>query len=209
MQHKHTKSRASGFLLRVRKSSVSARALMNLPTLLPMNRRTFFRVSAAGVILLGAGTLAYRTFAPQVHTKALPGAFLDANARAALAAIAPAVLGEVFPKESAARNKAISETVDRVDAAIRGLAPTAQKEVAELMMLLTLKPARWALTGISDWQPATPEQLSAFLTQWRTHRLGLLQVAYHALHDLIGGSHYSDPSAWVRTGYALPKGFEV
>lgn len=172
-----------------------------------MNRRTFLRTSVVGAALLGAGTLAYRTFAPQAPTTALPGAFLDANARGALTAIAPAVLGEVFPKDAAARSKAISETIDRVDAAIRGLAPTAQKEVAELMMLLTLKPARWALTGISDWQTATPEQLSAFLTKWRTHRLGLLQVAYHALHDLIGGSHYSDPSAWVRTGYALPKGF--
>jgi hypothetical protein len=174
-----------------------------------MNRRTFLRTSVIGAALLGAGTLAYRTFAPQVQTAALPGAFLDANARAALVAIAPAVLGEVFPKESPARSKAISETVDRVDAAIRGLAPTAQKEVAELMMLLTLKPARWALTGIADWQTATPEQLSAFLASWRTHRLGLLQVAYHALHDLIGGSHYSDPSAWVHAGYTLPKGFEA
>jgi hypothetical protein len=172
-----------------------------------MNRRTFLRTSVMGAALLGAGTLAYRTFAPQVQTSAKPGAFLDANARAALAAIAPAVLGNVFPKETAARDNAISETVDRVDAAIRGLAPTAQKEVAELMMLLTLKPARWALTGISNWQTATPDQVSAFLTKWRTHRLGLLQVAYHALHDLIGGSHYSDPSAWARTGYALPASF--
>ncbi len=172
-----------------------------------MNRRTFLRTSIVGAAFLGAGTLAYRAFAPQAPRSATPGAFLDSNARAALAAIAPAVLGDVFPKEAAARSKAIAATIDRVDTAIKGLSPTTQKEVSELMMLLTLKPARWALTGVREWQTATPDELSAFLAKWRTHRLALLQVAYHALHDLLGGSHYSDPSAWVRTGYALPAGF--
>ncbi len=164
-----------------------------------------------GTAMLGAGALAYRVLAPKGGAPAV-GAFLDTNARAALAALAPAILGDVFPKEtadSAARSQAINATVDRVDAAIRGLAPAAQKEVAELMMLLTLKPARWALTGIADWHNATPEALNTFLNNWRTHRMALLQVAYHALHDLLAGSHYSDAAAWARTGYALPKGFEA
>ena len=173
-----------------------------------MNRRSFLRTSLVGAALLGAGAAAYRVLVPK-SAAPVAGALLDANARAALAALAPAILGDVFPTENSLRSKAISATVDRVDAAIRGLAPTAQKEVAELMMLLTLKPARWALTGISDWQSASPEALAAFLSAWRTHRLGLLQVAYHALHDLIAGSHYSDPAAWTHAGYALPKGFEA
>ncbi len=133
---------------------------------------------------------------------------LNDDARSAMRAIVPAILGNAFSSAASARSAEIEATIDRIDAAIRGLAPTAQKEVAELFLLLNAKPVRWAATGIADWQSASIDEVSAFLQRWRLHRLGLLQVAYHALHDLISGSHYSDASAWARTGFALPKAFQ-
>jgi hypothetical protein len=172
-----------------------------------MNRRTFFRVGAAGAVMLGAGALVVRTLAPKVPTAQPPGGVLSADTRAALHKIVPVVLGNAFSADTHTRTQEIDATIDRIDLAVRGLAPTTQKEVQELTMLLTFKPARWALTGIGDWASATPDQVSAFLQKWRTHRLGLIQAAYHALHDLIGGAHYGDAATWARIGYALPAAF--
>ncbi len=172
-----------------------------------MNRRTFFKVSAAGALVLGVGAAIYSAVAPKGQKGEVRAPALDVNARAAFAAIVPAVLGAVFSADPPTRAAEINATIDRIDAGIRGLSASAQKEVAELLMLLTLKPAHWALTGISNWNDASEADVSKFLQNWRTHRLGLLQVAYHALHDLIGGSHYSDPSTWKRIGFELPVNF--
>ena len=49
---------------------------------------------------------------------------------------------------------------------------------------------------------ASVEQVAVFLHDWRFHRLGMLQSAYHALHDLIIGSWYADPSSWAASGGA-------
>jgi hypothetical protein len=174
-----------------------------------MKRRTFFKVAAASAIVLGAGAFVAAKFAPKVPTAQIAGAFLDANARAALQKIVPSVLGNVFSAAPLAREGEINATIDRIDAAIRGLAPTTQKEVSELMLLLTAKPVRYALTGIGEWSEATPQSVAAFLQKWRTHPVALIQVAYHALHDLIGGAHYGDPAAAQRTGFALPQSFQA
>ena len=49
-----------------------------------------------------------------------------------------------------------------------------------------------------------PEQVSAFLQDWRLHRLGLLRTAYHALHDLVLGAWYAQPASWEAIGYPGP-----
>ena len=46
--------------------------------------------------------------------------------------------------------------------------------------------------------------MSAFLQEWRFHRIDMLQTAYHALHDLIIGSWYADPVTWQAIGYPGP-----
>ncbi len=46
--------------------------------------------------------------------------------------------------------------------------------------------------------------MSAFLARWRDHRVALLQSGYQALHDLVAGAWYSDPSAWPAIGYPGP-----
>jgi hypothetical protein len=48
------------------------------------------------------------------------------------------------------------------------------------------------------------EQVSAFLQDWRLHRLGLLRSAYHALHDLVLGAWYAQPASWLAAGYPGP-----
>jgi hypothetical protein len=172
-----------------------------------MNRRKFFRVSAAGAIALGVGVFAYRCSAPTTPDPDRR-AFLDESGRMALRAIVPVMLGPVFSDAKNARMREVEATIDRVDAAIRGLSASAQREVNELFMLLNFSLARRVLVGIVDWSRAPEADVSAFLQSWRIHRLQLLQVAYHALHDLVAGSHYSDPSTWARVGFTLPSSFQ-
>lgn len=167
-----------------------------------VNRRTFLTVGGLGALALAAGGGLYRYTHP-------PGPLqrfvLDGEAKAALDAIIPAMLAGVLPPEAKALAAAVGATTARVHQAILGLPLNAQKEVQDLFGLLALAPARRMLTGVAGgWARATDEQVSVFLQEWRFHRLAMLQTAYHALHDLIIGAWYADPSSWNAIGYPGP-----
>ena len=160
------------------------------------------KLGALAALTLAAGGGVYRAMHPG---SPLARFVLDGEARAALDAIVPAMLSGALPALPAARTAAVSATIERVHQAIRGLPLGAQKEVQDLFALLALAPARRVLTGVSGgWSNAQPEQVATFLQEWRFHRLALLQTAYHALHDLIIGAWYADPSSWSAIGYPGP-----
>ncbi|OEZ57641.1 twin-arginine translocation signal domain-containing protein [Duganella sp. HH105] len=165
-------------------------------------RRSFLKIGAAAAITLAAGGAIYRL----AHPPALPHPFtLDGEAKAVLAAIVPTMLGPVLPAEPAARAAAVEDAMARTLAAIHGLPLSTQKEVQDLFGLLALGPARRLLAGVSgSWAQAAPEQVAAFLQSWRHHRLAMLQTAYLALHDLILGPWYAEPSSWTAIGYPGP-----
>lgn len=165
------------------------------------SRRKFMQVGALGALVLAAGGGVYRYANP-----GSPHAFvLNGEAKAAIDAIVPAMLAGALPGDARSRAAAIAATTARVYLAIRGLPLATQKEIQDLFGLLALAPARRLLAGISDgWALAPPAQVDAFLHSWRFHRLAMLQTAYHALHDLIIGSWYADPSAWAAIGYPGP-----
>lgn len=166
------------------------------------SRRSFLKVGVGGALALAAGGALYRA----VRGPALPARFtLDGEARAALGAIAPAMLGQALPAEPAARAAAVAAVTERVRQAILGLPLASQKEVQDLFGLLALAPARRFVAGVTGgWAEASPAQVAAFLQGWRTHRFAMLQTAYHALHDLVIGSWYSDPRNWAAIGYPGP-----
>ncbi|MGZ5201356.1 MAG: twin-arginine translocation signal domain-containing protein [Telluria sp.] len=165
------------------------------------SRRTFLKAGALAALALAAGGGIYRA----THPPKLSPFALDGEARAALHAIIPAVLAGVLPASGPAREAAIADTTTRVHQAILGLPLATQKEVQDLFGVLALAPARRMLTGISGgWASANVEQVSACLQDWRVHRLGLLRSAYGALHDLVLGSWYADPSSWAGIGYPGP-----
>eukprot|EP01030_Chromulinospumella_sphaerica_P009081 gene9081-8893_t len=88
-------------------------------------------------------------------------------------------------------------------AALNAIIP---KEVQDLFGLLALAPARRLLAGVSaSWEQAEPAEVADFLQSWRSHRLAMLQTAYLALHDLVLGSWYADPSSWAAIGYPGPR----
>lgn len=167
-----------------------------------LQRRTFLKVGAAAALTLAAGGGLYRYTHPAIPTERF---VLDGEAKAALEAMVPAMLAGALPADAAARKAAIEATTAHVHQAILGLPLAAQKEVQDLFGLLAFGPARRMLTGLSGgWASAAPADVSAFLQGWRTHRLAMLQTAYHALHDLIIGSWYADPASWSAIGYPGP-----
>jgi hypothetical protein len=164
------------------------------------SRRTFLKAGAFAALALAAGGGIYRAIHPPLPQRFVPGG----EARDALHAIIPAVLAGVLP-DALEREAAIAATTERVHQAILGLPLATQKEVQDLFGLLALAPARRLLTGISGgWSQASVAQVSSFLQRWRVHRLGLLRSAYQALHDLVLGAWYADPSSWAAIGYPGP-----
>ncbi len=155
-------------------------------------RRRFLKVGLIGLGLLGAG-----------------GAFLAITRdpakerKTVLESVIPAMLAGVLPSETAKQKTIIEQTRVAVEVAIAGLSPSTQSEIAQLFGLLASKPGQW-LAGVSSWDQASPKELGEFLSGWRNHKVGLFQVSYHALHDLITGSYYAEKNNWELLGYPGP-----
>lgn len=165
-------------------------------------RRSFLKIGVLGALTLAAGGAIYRGVSGPAPLRRY---LLDGEARSVLAAVIPSMLSTMLPADPAARAAAIASATARVQGAIAGLPLATQKEVQDLFGLLALAPARRFLAGVPDgWSAATPAQVDAFLQSWRTHRLALLQTAYLAMHDLILGGWYADPSTWEAIGYPGP-----
>ena len=164
-----------------------------------MNRRRFLAVGAGSAALLAAGGWWWSTQRGQPKRAALQ----TPAARVLITALIPAVVGQPGGKPLAGAE--LAAAADRMLATMAGLPLSAQDELGELFGLLDNSAFRRLAAGISTpWEQATPEALAQFLQSWRTHSLSLLQVGYHALHDLAAGSFYADPSTWGPTGYPGP-----
>ncbi|MEC5216343.1 hypothetical protein RCH09_001289 [Actimicrobium sp. GrIS 1.19] len=163
------------------------------------SRRTFLKAGLVGAIVLSAAGALYRLNIP----KPPPGKFaLDSATAAALSAIVLVILDGAIPPTPAAATQASARVCD----AIAGLPLSTQKEIQDLFGLLTLGVTRRLLAGVPDqWQDAKPADVAAFLQSWRTHRIGMLQSAYAALHDLILGSWYTNEASWSAIGYPGPR----
>ena len=160
-----------------------------------VTRRTLLKAGLVGGALLAVGGGA----------ALLAGRDPAADRATVLRAVVPAILAGALPESGEARREAIGRAVEGVGTAIAGLSPAAQKEIGQLFSLLALAPGRLALAGVSSpWDEASVEQVSAFLQDWRTHRLALMQSGYHALHDLVFGAWYGDERSWAAIGYGGP-----
>jgi hypothetical protein len=163
-----------------------------------LSRRSFLKVGVVGGLALATAGGIYRL----VQDSGTPSRFvLDDRAREVLAAVAPVILtGALRPGSDD-----VQVAIERTERAIRQLPLRVQKEIQDLFALLALAPSRRFLAGLpDDWSHANQEEIAAFLQSWRLHRIGTLQTAYHALHDLVVGPWYADESTWASIGYPGP-----
>jgi hypothetical protein len=161
-------------------------------------RRTFLKAGLIGTLALAAAGGIYRATQPP---EALSRFILDDAAKSVLGAVIPVVLKDAI--DPASSN--VEVAIIRVRDAITGLPLATQREIQDLFGLLTLGLSRRFLAGLPDaWPQAKEEDVTAFLQSWRLSRFALLQSAYHALHDLIIGSWYTNEATWAAIGYPGP-----
>lgn len=165
-----------------------------------MQRRTLLKLGLGASLTLVATGGAVVLLRP-----ALDAGRLRSGARAVMLAVAQAVLEGVLPVESEARSAALEAHLQRLEAAIAAFPAATQRELSQLLALLSAPPGRIALAGLSaDWPEAGVTQVQAALQRMRQSSLSLKQQAYHALRDLSNAAYFSDPSTWAHLSYPGP-----
>ncbi len=150
-----------------------------------MTRGALLRTGAAGALLLALGGCA-------------PAAPPDAMLRA----VAATMLDGALP--TAGYDAALDAAVGGVRAAIAGLPPAVQGEIAQLFGLLEFPLTRRVLAGVGPWDRAPRAEVAAFLQRWRTSNTALFRSGYQALHQLVMAGWYGQNVAWARIGYPGP-----
>ncbi|MBA3507647.1 MAG: hypothetical protein H0T80_17965 [Betaproteobacteria bacterium] len=167
-----------------------------------ISRRTFIAAGLAGTTALVAARWLQR---PHSRATAVARRALDTDGEAIMTAILPVLLAGALPTAVGERSAATAETLTHIDAAIAGLPPSAQTELAQLFALLALPPARIAFAGItSTWQEADADDIRAFLDRFRASSWTLKRSAYDALHQIVFAAWYGNPRSWPATGYDGP-----
>ena len=165
------------------------------------SRRRIIFVGVAGAVAAGAALVLPRLSSSGA---ALSGVALAAEHKDMLRTITQALLGSALPTDADARNRELTRVTTATGALIANLPPSTRKEIADLFGLLALKPARALLGYSGDWVGADIAAVTKFLADLRDSSIGLKQQAYFALHDLLIGSFYAEPSTWAATGYPGP-----
>lgn len=165
-----------------------------------MQRRSLLRLGlvSAAVLVVAGGTVAM--LQPGVHAGRLAPA-----GRGVMAAVGRAVLDGTLPTAPAAQAAALAGLLDRIDGLVAALPAHAQDELSQLLGLLATAPGRLALAGLSTaWGTAPVAEVLAAMQSMRTSGLALKQQAYLALHDIVSGAYFADPSTWATMGYPGP-----
>jgi hypothetical protein len=181
---------------------IALAAAIKFESTMRISRRTFI---SAGFV--GAAALATAAWlrGPHAPASSVARRALDADGEAIFAAVAPVLLDGALPADGAARASALAQTLDGIDAAVAGLSPTAQKELAQLVALLALPPVRFGIARVSDaWPGASPVEVRRFLDNCRASRAILMRAAYDALHALTFAAWYGTANSWAATGYPGP-----
>jgi hypothetical protein len=168
-----------------------------------MQRRTFLKVGAVGVITLaGAGFIASRS-----GDRTLPDGFrwIDRENLKLLTALLPVILDKALPTDPAARAVALNDSIETWDRTISGMTPSVQNEIKDLFGLLTNPLTRGPATGVwGSWEKTSPQEVEAFLNRWRYSKVGLLRAGYQAINQLTLAGWYGNPLAWGQLGYIPP-----
>ena len=170
------------------------------------SRRTFLKVGfASASLIIGARLLDRHVFAQEDSFGSLDLKKLNNRDADCIAALATAVLAGGLPDDSVARTVAINEVVEAFDRAIAGLSPAVQREVEQLLSLLTFPLTRRFVAGVDKpWNEATADEVSAFLSNWQQSRFPVLQQGYQALARVMVACWYGNPLSWQRIGYGGP-----
>ena len=122
--------------------------------------------------------------------------------RSVLRSVSEALLEAWLPEPPPERADALEAQVARIEATLDALPPALQREVEELLSLLTFPPGRIVFAGLwRDWPDATVPQRQDALRSMARSSLALRRQAYHALRDIVVSSWFIEPAHWSAIGY--------
>lgn len=166
-----------------------------------MNRRQWIGSGVAAAAVLLAAGLIFESQDDSAPADSYRFRALDEADRAILAAILPVMLAGSLPRNE----DALRSAIEGFDAAIAGVTPSTQSEVAQLFMILRVAPLRMIATGIMrPWHLATDDEITRFLNGWRYSNIASLRSAYDALHQTAYAAWYGNPQSWPQVGYPGP-----
>jgi hypothetical protein len=173
----------------------------NDATLPRMRRRTFFTLSAAaGTLLVVAGGTLVR------WRPALQDGRLTEAGRSIFAALAPAILGALWPAGANEQGPALEAFLGRLDTTLAGLPPPLRADVDDMLSLLDTTVGRIVLAGLREpWADASLAEVVAALQGLRISSWPLRQQIFHALRDLTNAAYFASPATWAAIGYPGPR----
>jgi hypothetical protein len=167
-----------------------------------LQRRTLLGLGLAGsaLVALSAGGIAWMFEPAWRDDRLLPAG------KHVLGAVARAVLDGHLPDAPRAQTQAIEQHLERINHLLRNLPPHTQAEVAEMLALLALPPARLALASLATpWESANVAQVQESLRSMRTSTLLVRRQIFTALRDLTRGAYFADAATWPSMRYPGPR----
>ncbi len=174
--------------------------------ILPVNRRGFLKISAAGAGTLTAGAGITACTTTQVKRSATSEfKYLREKDIIILKAITPAVIPAEFTGTDAENQAKLDRFMPQVDTFLVHSSNFTQVAMEDLFDQLYFAPTKILLTGLwTRWENATPEQVNEFLIDWRDSSFNLLRGGYSQLTQLVTVIWYSQPENWPATHYPGP-----
>lgn len=168
-----------------------------------LSRRELLKLGACASLALSTAGLTATLSGCSSSQAASEFAVLRDSDLPALRALFPAVIGS-HPALLADRS-ALELAIRQLDTTLDSTSPAVQREVLDLLGMLSLPVTRGPLTGIwGSWESASPEALQTFLERWKNSRLDMLRQGYKALSQLLLMSWYALPHSWDEAGYPGP-----
>lgn len=171
-----------------------------------MDRRSFLKL---GMTSSAALTAVGMTASLSGCSEALPEngqwKVLTQKDRTMLSAIAPVMLKGSLPTESNEKQTALNNMLVVIDSVVNSLGPHNAKQMSDLFMLLNFGATRGLTTGVwSKWENASETEIENFLNKWRNSSLGLFNLGYNGINQLITASWYGQKESWQQIGYPGP-----
>ena len=180
-----------------------SKSIESNPLTLNTTRRGFMQLSAGSAALLTVGG-SFAALTGCSQAPAAPGYRLLRPAHLEfISAIAPVILNQSYP--GALAEQAEERLLKALDRLMGTLQHYAQKELVMLLDVMAVAPIR-KLMGApwSRWSEASPEDVEAFLQDWKLSRIQLKRMGYGSLCKLVCICWYAQPETFVTSGYPGP-----
>ncbi|WP_251358205.1 hypothetical protein [Kangiella sp. TOML190] len=170
-------------------------------------RRAFLKVSLLGSLAVASGVSIWQYSLEDsqqaVESDPYRYQFLNQDQRLLIYALLPAYLGSALaPLDSTEFRLGL---IREIDQALAFVSQQSQLELQQLLDLLSHQLGRAYVAGVwTNWNQASPAQLSSFLQDWRESFIALLRAGYLGLHQLIFGAFYAQEPSWAAIGYSGP-----